>query len=112
MGIGLFISPNNSALMGAAPRQRQGIAAGILATARNVGMVLGVGIAGAVLTTFLTRGEASGETAALFSGVQAGFLVASGVALLGAAISAIRGPERQKLPELAGVKPVKEKLNH
>jgi hypothetical protein len=75
-------------------------------------LVLGVGIAGAVLTTFLTRGEASGETAALFSGVQAGFLVASGVALLGAAISAIRGPERQKLPELAGVKPVKEKLNH
>jgi MFS family permease len=109
MGTGIFISPNNSALMGAAPRQRQGIASGILATARNVGMVLGVGIAGAVLTTFLTRGEASGEAAALFRGVQAGFLVASGVALLGAAISAIRGPEPQKLPELSGVQPVKEK---
>ena len=41
--IGTFVSPNNSALMGAAPRNRQGIASGVLATARNVGMVPGVG---------------------------------------------------------------------
>jgi EmrB/QacA subfamily drug resistance transporter len=45
LGTGIFISPNNSALMGSAPRQHQGIAAGILATARNVGMVLGAGSA-------------------------------------------------------------------
>jgi MFS family permease len=109
MGTGLFISPNNSALMGAAPPRRQGIASGILATARNLGMVLGVGIAGAVLTTFLTRGEASGAAEALFSGVQAGFLVASGVALLGAVISIIRGPEPYRQPGLARVEPVKEK---
>lgn len=38
LGTGIFISPNSSALMGAAPRARQGIAAGILATARNTGM--------------------------------------------------------------------------
>ncbi|HSP35507.1 MAG TPA: DHA2 family efflux MFS transporter permease subunit, partial [Thermoanaerobaculia bacterium] len=56
LGIGLFVSPNNSALMGAAPRHRQGIAAGVLATARNVGMVLGIGLAGAVFTTILDRG--------------------------------------------------------
>ena len=42
LGTGIFISPNTSALMGSAPRQRQGIASGILASARNVGMVLGV----------------------------------------------------------------------
>ena len=28
LGIGIFVSPNNSALMGAAPASRQGIAAG------------------------------------------------------------------------------------
>ena len=28
LGIGIFISPNNSALMGSAPRHRQGIAGG------------------------------------------------------------------------------------
>ena len=51
LGTGTFISPNNSALMGSAPKNRQGIAAGILATARNFGMVLGVGIAGAIFST-------------------------------------------------------------
>ena len=55
LGVGLFVTPNNSALLGAAPRHRQGIASGILATARNVGMVLGIGVVGAVYTTLLGR---------------------------------------------------------
>ncbi len=87
LGTGLFTSPNNSALMGAAPRARQGIAAGILATARNVGMVLGVGLAGAILTTLLAR---PGSTA-LFTAVQAAFAVTVGVALAGMLASAVRG---------------------
>src|SRR4030043_773181 len=57
LGTGAFISPNNSALMGSAPKSRQGIAAGILATSRNFGMVLGVGIAGAIFTTILAPGS-------------------------------------------------------
>ncbi len=91
LGLGLFVSPNNSALMGAAPRHRQGIAAGILATARSVGMVLGVGLAGAIFTTVLTRGEAAGSLTALLDGVAASFTVAAGIALLGAVISVVRG---------------------
>lgn len=79
LGTGIFISPNNSALMGAAPRQRQGIASGVLAASRNVGMVLGVGLAGAILTTSLARTS----SAALYQGVSLGFLAAAGVALLG-----------------------------
>ena len=59
LGIGLFVAPNNSALMGAAPRSRQGIAAGVLALARNVGMVLGIGLTGAIFTTVLNRGDPS-----------------------------------------------------
>lgn len=86
LGIGLFVSPNNSALMGAAPRERQGIAAGVLATARNVGMVLGVGVAGAVFTTFLARGGGQ----ALLRGVQASLWVAGAIALLGAMTSFVR----------------------
>jgi EmrB/QacA subfamily drug resistance transporter len=84
LGTGIFISPNTSALMGSAPRQRQGIASGILATARNVGMVLGVGLAGAILTSVMARN-------ALFAAVHAGLLVGAGVALFGAVISSIRG---------------------
>jgi MFS family permease len=91
LGTGIFISPNSSALMGSAPLSRQGIASGILATARNVGMVLGVGLAGAILTTFLARGGSVGQDAALFGAVAASYRVASGVALLAALASAIRG---------------------
>jgi EmrB/QacA subfamily drug resistance transporter len=90
LGIGVFISPNTSALMGAAPRNRQGIAAGVLATARNVGMVLGIGLAGAIFTTVLARGPAE-DTAMLFPAVQASFLVAAFVAFAGALVSAVRG---------------------
>lgn len=83
LGVGIFVSPNNSALMGAAPRHRQGIASGVLATARNVGMVLGVGIAGAIFTTALAKGGAG----ALFHGVRESLLVAAAIALAGAAVS-------------------------
>jgi EmrB/QacA subfamily drug resistance transporter len=88
LGIGTFVSPNNSALMGAAPRNRQGIASGVLATARNVGMVLGVGVAGAVFTTVVS--QASPGSAALVGGVRASLLVAAGLALAGAGTSALR----------------------
>lgn len=91
LGTAIFVSPNNSALMGSAPRHRQGIAAGILATARNVGMVLGVGLAGAIFTTVLAHGQLSGSATALFDAIGASFLVASGVAVVGAVTSAIRG---------------------
>ncbi|MBM3287015.1 MAG: MFS transporter [Candidatus Eisenbacteria bacterium] len=87
LGTGIFISPNSSALMGAAPKHRQGIAGGVLATARNLGMALGVGLSGAILTTLLARG------ADLHSAIRAGFLVAGAVALAGVPISASRGGE-------------------
>jgi len=91
LGTGLFVSPNNSALLGAAPLHRRGIASGILATARSVGMVLGVGLAGAIFTTVQAQAQAMGKTGDAFEGIRAGFLVAVGVAALGALASAVRG---------------------
>ena len=85
-GTGTFISPNTSALMGAAPKPRQGIASGVLATARNFGMVLGIGLAGAIFTTQLAKDL----TDALYLGIGQGFLVASLVAILGVITSAIK----------------------
>ena len=87
LGTGIFIAPNNSALMGAAPPNRQGIAAGVLATARNAGMVLGVGLAGAILTTVLHRGGAG----ALVRAVDLGFAVTAALAVVGVATAAIGG---------------------
>jgi EmrB/QacA subfamily drug resistance transporter len=91
-GTGVFVSPNTSALLGAAPLHRRGIASGIMATARNVGMVLGVGLAGAVFTTVQAQAQAANSATATYDGIQAGFLVAVGVAIVGALTSAVRGP--------------------
>lgn len=90
LGTGIFISPNNSALMGSAPGRRQGIAAGILASARNVGMVLGVGLAGAILTTALAHNSSVASSPAVIRAVSYGLLAAAGVAILGAITSAAR----------------------
>jgi EmrB/QacA subfamily drug resistance transporter len=96
-GTGIFISPNNSALMGSAPKSRQGIAAGILATARNFGMVLGVGVAGAVFTTTLAHGSSSmivsgglAQDLIIFRALQFSFLTASLITFLGVITSLVR----------------------
>ena len=85
-GTGIFISPNTSALMGSAPRSRQGIASGVQAEARTFGMVLGIGLAGAIFTTHLS----ASTTNALFQGIDMGFLAAAIVALIGILFSAVK----------------------
>jgi EmrB/QacA subfamily drug resistance transporter len=82
LGIGTFISPNNSALMGSADRNRQGIAAGILATARNMGMALGVGLAGATFTTIIGKNGVN-DNPLLFHAIQTSFLITAFVATFG-----------------------------
>ncbi len=100
MGTGTFIAPNNSALMGAAPRGRQGIAAGILSTARNTGMMLGVGLAGAIFTTVLAHAQSAGAaeaaalTAARFTAISASFIFAAVVAVVCAVTSGLAGRAR------------------
>jgi EmrB/QacA subfamily drug resistance transporter len=93
LGTGIFVSPNNSAMLGSAPRNRQGIASGVLATARNVGMVLGVGMAGAFLTSGIQQ-----STNLLYPAIHAGFLAASIAALLGCFASAVRGNGKSARP--------------
>lgn len=90
LGIGIFISPNNSALLGSAPRNRQGIAAGLLATARNIGMVLGVGLAGAIFTTTLNGSNLEGNIT-LFKALHYSFLAAMILAMMGIVISLVKG---------------------
>jgi EmrB/QacA subfamily drug resistance transporter len=89
LGTGIFVSPNNSAVMGAAPRQRQGIASGVLATARSFGMVLGIGISGAIYTTVIAHGNVGDS--ALFQGFQTSFKVAFVFAALGVLTSLVKG---------------------
>jgi len=87
LGTGTFISPNNSAIMGAAPIKRQGIAAGLLATARSTGMVLGVGLAGAIFTTILAT---AGDENAIYVAFSTSLIAAAGFAAAGAIFAAIK----------------------
>ncbi|MGE5708449.1 MAG: MFS transporter [Bacteroidota bacterium] len=88
-GTGMFTTPNNNALMGAAPRGSQGVAAGILATARNVGMALGVGVAGAIFSSFAPL--------SLYVALDRSFLVMIAVASSGALASFFA---REKAPAI------------
>jgi EmrB/QacA subfamily drug resistance transporter len=48
LGMGIFLSPNNSAIMGTAPRSRLGIVSGFLAITRTLGQTVGVAVMGAI----------------------------------------------------------------
>ncbi|HTN82222.1 MAG TPA: MFS transporter [Sorangium sp.] len=98
LGSGLFTAPNNSRIMGAAPRDQQGAAAGLLAEARNVGMLCGVAAAGAIFAALgggrpgeMAGGEAFGAFGVAFRGTM---LVASALAVLGAGVTAARSAPR------------------
>lgn len=75
IGAGLFVAPNNTVIMTAAPRERQGTAAAMAATARNVGMTCGVTLAVALYDVM---------------GFEGSLGVAAGIALLGALLGAVR----------------------
>jgi EmrB/QacA subfamily drug resistance transporter len=48
IGMGVFQSPNNSAIMGAAPRARLGVASGLLSITRTLGQTSGIALMGAL----------------------------------------------------------------
>lgn len=54
-GISIFTAPNNSLIMSSVPRSSMGVASGTLATARNLGMVIGIAIAGTVFNTIFHK---------------------------------------------------------
>jgi EmrB/QacA subfamily drug resistance transporter len=54
LGMATFQSPNNSAIMGAAPRNRLGIASGMLSMTRTLGQTVGIALLGALFATRLS----------------------------------------------------------
>ncbi|HEY8486325.1 MAG TPA: MFS transporter, partial [Limnochordales bacterium] len=60
-GAGLFQTPNSDTVMGRVPRHRLGVAGGLWASMRNIGMVLGIALGAAV---FAARAGSSVEEAA------------------------------------------------
>lgn len=98
IGQGMFQSPNNSSVFGSVPRERYGVVGGFLSMMRNVGMVLGTGLAASLLSTGLvaTVGHVNiamlGHAGALNTGaVVAGFMVGMERAYLVSALLAGAG---------------------
>ena len=93
LGTGLFQSPNNSIVMGSVPINRLGIAGGMLGMVRNLGMVTGIAISGAVFTRGLLSNQAAGLAyeAAFLGGFHDAFMVAALICAVGIITSLMRG---------------------
>jgi MFS family permease len=100
-GLGLFRSPNDSMVMGSVPRDRLGIASGLLSLSRTSGVTVGVPLMGAVFAA-ISASVAPGTDisnapkAAIRAGFQGTFQLAALIivgATVATAISARRNSE-------------------
>lgn len=115
IGQAIFMSPNNSALMGAAPPEHQGSASGFLATGRVFGQSLSIAIMGAIFTAL--GGAAAGQILVdqqlggdqlimqqqtFITAFRTTFLVCAAIAAIGIFASLVRGKEYRESRTKAG----------
>jgi len=97
VGQGLFTAPNNSAIMGAAPTERLGVAGGVLNVTRTLGTSLGVAVATVVFAGRLAvlAGHAittaQAPRVAVVTGVRDTLVLFAVIAVVAAGISVVRG---------------------
>jgi len=99
VGQGLFMSPNTRTMMGAAPRNAQGEASGLLATGRVIGQSMSVALTGTVFAalggatagTLLSSAQAQSLSLTNISGLQNTFVNSFHIALLVCAAFAALG---------------------
>ncbi|MDD3815306.1 MAG: MFS transporter [Desulfocapsaceae bacterium] len=97
-GQALFLSPNTASVLAAVDSRHIGITSGMLATARNLGMLVGVTLAGLIFRevfSFLSGGLdvkdfSSVHTTAFIRSLQISFGLTSLVAMIGALLSGRR----------------------
>jgi MFS family permease len=97
IGFGMFQSPNNSAIMGAAPRERLGVASGLLALSRTLGQTSGLPLMGMLFTAqVMARGAlppgadiTTAPPAALVYGVNGTFRIAALIILAATILAAV-----------------------
>lgn len=106
-GMALFQSPNNSAAMGALDRRLLGLASGMIATMRSLGLALGVSLGALLLSGFyaaqtggvpLPTGDLAPDPAAFVEAQRATLLIIAAVLAVGVATSLVRPSERPALP--------------
>ena len=105
LGMGIFQSPNNSAIMGAAPRNRLGIASGMLAVTRTLGQTTGIATLGALwagqvfkaVGKVLPGGATAAPVDAQVYGLRVTFVIVSVLILFALALSIWGLREERKL---------------
>jgi len=107
LGSGLFLTPNNSAVMGSIPDSKRGVASGMLAMMKYIGMVLGVAISGAVFTSSRQSMLISMKTqnpqsiqltnAAFVGALHITYLVGAAFAVIAVFTSLVKGSTRGQL---------------
>jgi len=98
VGLGMFGSPNNSALMGSVDYKDRGAAGGILATVRNLGMVSGLGIISVIYNSGITRVSAS-PADAYFLAFKKALPIVAGFSFMALVFSALRKSVREAASE-------------
>jgi len=95
VGNGLFQSPNNSSIMGSVPRARLGVASGFIALMRNLGMVTGLAVAGAMFDGRQAAYQAQGliGSAVFLGAFRDTYWLAVAVLVVGTVASLVRGPQ-------------------
>jgi MFS family permease len=97
LGYALFQTANNAGVMGAADPAQRGVVAGMLNLSRNLGLITGASLMGAVFS--LAAGTAdvtSASPASLASAMRVTFLVAAGLALV--ALASVLTTRRRTFP--------------
>jgi len=95
LGMGIFQSPNNSAIMGAAPPQRLGIASGFMALTRTLGQTTGSALIGSLWAMNvaqraggpLAQGATTAPAALQVAAIHDTFLLVAGLAVVGLALT-------------------------
>jgi EmrB/QacA subfamily drug resistance transporter len=104
LGMGMFSSPNTSAVMGSVERRQLGVASGTVATMRFVGQSMSLAIMGAIVASIAGMASLSGlfsglpmdigiDASAFVEGLRAAFLVSAGIAMIGGFTSLARGKQ-------------------
>lgn len=103
IGMGMFQSPNNSAILGEVPPERLGIASGLMALSRTLGQTTGYPLMGSIFALLTLSGTTATDVvnaspAALVAGVKGTFLIGAGIMLTaGLLVALLWGMERQRV---------------
>lgn len=97
VGIGLFQSPTNSAIMGSVPSEYMGVAGGLLHLTRLMGQIVGIAVLGSIWAARIAAvsggplpegGATDAPAAAQVAGLHTVFVISAAITLAAAAIAA------------------------